>query len=184
MELEKQAIHDQIKAIRAADKPQIEAILTSVLYDVTRGSGEYNIYGGLSVDLPLFDGGLSDVKIASAQHNIRIQEDKFRSVQVDKQLKLDDLVKQILGLKTKNKTSLSKQKNLSEKLDNINIRLQAISGSIVDKIKTQIELDKLKRDIKNYHYVLMQINLDYLRLNESLLGQLKIKPLENTEGML
>ena len=184
MELEKQVIHDQIKAIRAADKPQIEAILTSILYDVTRGSGEYNIYGGLSVDLPLFDGGLSDVKIASAQHNIRIQEDKFRSVQVDKQLKLDDLVKQILGLKTKNKTSLSKQKNLSEKLDNINIRLQAISGSIVDKIKTQIELDKLKRDIKNYHYVLMQINLDYLRLNESLLGQLKIKPLENTEGML
>ncbi|MCS5550165.1 MAG: TolC family protein [Gammaproteobacteria bacterium] len=182
--LEKKAIYNQIKAIKAADKPQVEAVVTGMIYDVTRGLDEYNIYGGLNIGLPLFDGGLSDAKVASAKHNIRIQEDRFRSIQIDKQLKFDELIKQVLNLKTKNKASLLKQKNLSEKLDNINIRLQAVSGSIVEKIRTQIELDKLERDIKNYHYVLMQINLDYLRLNELLLGRLNITPLVNTEGML
>jgi len=182
--LEKKAIYNQIEAIKAADKPQVEAVVTGMIYDVTRGLDEYNIYGGLNIGLPLFDGGLSDAKIASAKHNIRIQEDRLRGIQIDKQLKFDDLIKQILNLKTKNKASLSKQKNLSERLDNINIRLQAVSGSIVEKIRTQIELDKLERDIKNYHYALMQINLDYLRLNELLLGRLNIVPLANTEGML
>ena len=163
-------IEQQMLAIEAARKPQVQGLLTATLYDITRGLDEYQIGGGINIALPLFDSGRSDVQMQSAFHNISIENDKLRAILFEKQLTLEELIQQIKSLEASNSTNLVKQGELFAKLTNLELKQQATSGSLVARVQTQMELDQLERDLLNYDYVIIQSNLKYLRLNETLLG--------------
>jgi len=165
------AIEQQMLAIEAARKPQVGGLLTATLYDITRGLDEYQIGGGINVALPLFDSGRSRVQMQSALHNIRIEDDKLRAILFEKQLTLEELIQQISSLEASHSASLIKQEELNAKLANLELKQQATNGSLVARVQTQMELDKLERDLLNYDYVIIQSNLKYLRLNETLLGE-------------
>lgn len=169
------AINYQIDSIKAADKPQISAQLSAIAYDLTNQTNEYNIFAGISIDLPLFDSGSSSVKIESAAHDIQIEKDKLKNVYVERQFKLDELTTKTRGLKINYRTLKEKHKQLAEKLSHAKLRLKQLDGSVVTQIKVQLQLDEVTRGINNYTQAIMQANLDYLQTNENLLNAVGIE---------
>ena len=173
------AIHYDIASIKAADKPQVTTQVKAIAYDLTRGSDEYNVYAGINISLPLFDGGSSDVKIQTAQHNLRVQKDMLKSTQTEKQSKLNTLISKQKDLLNKFDSSNSKKEKLEERLKNVELRAKTFEGGSMPLIKAKLQLNKLNRDIQSYQINLVKNNLEYLQLSENLLEISQINPALN-----
>ena len=170
-QLKVDSIEQQISAINATRMPNVSGVITTTFYDIARGLNEYQVTGGVNIALPLFDSGRSDVQMQSALNNIGIEDDKFRSIIFSKELALEDLYRQIQSLRSVNSSNLIKQSELNEKITRLELKQKTSNSALVAKVKTQIELDKLERDLLNYDYVVKQSNLKHLRLNETLLSE-------------
>jgi outer membrane protein TolC len=170
-QLKVDSIEQQISAINATRMPNVSGVITTTFYDIARGLNEYQVTGGVNIALPLFDSGRSDVQMQSALNNIGIEDDKFRSIIFSKELALEDLSRQIQSLRSVNSSNLIKQSELNEKITRLELKQKTSNSALVAKVKTQIELDKLERDLLNYDYVVKQSNLKHLRLNETLLSE-------------
>lgn len=173
------AIHYEIKSIKAAEKPQITTQVKAIAYDLTRGTDEYNIFAGINIALPLFDGGSSDVKIKTAQHNLTMQKDRLKSIQIEKQSKLNTLISKQKDLTNKYDSSKIKAVKLTEKLKNVELRAKTLEGGVTPLINAKLQLDKLHRDIQNYQINFIKNNLDFLQLSENLLNTIKLNPALN-----
>ena len=165
------SIKQKIIAINATQMPNVKGVITTTIYDVVRGLKEYQVNGSLNIALPLFDSGRGDVQMQNALNNISIEDDKFRALIFDKELALEDLNSQIQGLKSINILNLIKQSELNEKIANLELKQKKSNGYLLPKLKLQIEIDILERDLRNYDYIIMQSNLRYLRLNEILIDE-------------
>jgi len=165
------SIKQKIIAINATQMPNVKGVITTTIYDVVRGLKEYQVNGSLNIALPLFDSGRGDVQMQNALNNISIEDDKFRALIFDKELDLEDLNSQIQGLKSINILNLIKQSELNEKIANLELKQKKSNGYLLPKLKLQIEIDILERDLRNYDYIIMQSNLRYLRLNEILIDE-------------
>jgi outer membrane protein TolC len=170
-QLKVDSIEQQISAINATRMPNVSGVITTTFYDIARGLNEYQVTGGVNIALPLFDSGRSDVQMQSALNNIGIEDDKFRSIIFDKELALEDLNRQIQSLRSVNSSNLIKQAELNEKITSLELKQKTSNSAFVAIVQTQIEIDKLERDLVNYDYVVKQSNLKYLRLNETLLSE-------------
>jgi len=164
------ALQQQIFSIEAAKKPQIEGTLTATLYDITRNIEEYQVSGGLNVALPLFDSGLSAVQIQSAIHNIDVENEKLRGALFEKQLALVNLIQKANTLKSRHSSNLIKKDEMNAKLVNLELSRKISQNNFAETLQTQLEINALKRELLNYDYMILQANIMYLRLNESLLG--------------
>ena len=165
------SIQQQIFAINATRMPNVTGVITTTFYDIARGLNEYKVTGGVNIALPLFDSGRSDTKMQSALNNISIENDKFKSLIFDRELALEDLNRQIQSSKSINISNLIKQSKLNEKVTRLELKQKTSNGTLVATLKTQIELDKVERDLLDYEYIIMQSNLRYLRLNETLITE-------------
>ena len=170
-QLKVDSIEQQISAINATRMPNVSGVITTTFYDIARGLNEYQVTGGVNIALPLFDSGRSDVQMQSALNNIGIEDDKFRSIIFSKELALEDLYRQIQSLRSVNSSNLIKQSELNEKITRLELKQKTSNSALVAKVKTQIEIDKLERDLLNYAYVVKQSNLKHLRLNETLFSE-------------
>ena len=170
-QLKVDSIEQQISAINATRMPNVTGVITTTFYDIARRLNEYQVTGGVNIALPLFDSGRSDVQMQSALNNIGIEDDKFRSLIFDKELALEDLNRQIQSLRSVNSSNLIKQAELNEKITSLELKQKTSNSAFVAIVQTQIEIDKLERDLVNYDYVVKQSNLKYLRLNETLLSE-------------
>jgi len=163
------SVKKKIFAINASRMPNVKGVVTTSFYDVLRGLNEYQINGSLNIALPLFDSGRGDVQLQNAMNNISIEDDKFRALLFDKELALEDLNSHTDGLKSINILNLIKRLELNKKNANLELKQKNTNGYLLPKMKLQIEIDLLKRELLNYDYIIMQSNLRYLRLNEILL---------------
>jgi len=175
--LEKNALKSQIKNIRASDKPRIEVFLTGVVFDILKGFNQYEVYSGVNLTMPLYDGGLGDTKQSSLNYQIKIQDDLVAALNQSKSLKLNKLIRQFQELEIENKNAVLTVENLSEKLSQIEQRLAVVDEGLLTKLQTKLQLAKSNRILLAYPYYVSAMNIDYWALNERLLEKMDFQPL-------
>jgi hypothetical protein len=156
--------------------PQINMSATAIIYDVTKGLSEYELYGGVALTMPLFDSGLSTVKQSNLLHKFKIQDDLIDALNQDKSLALNKLLKNYQDLQIEHDNAKQRQVNLSEKLAQLIQRMAVVDESLLAKLQTQLELAKTKRDLLAYPYYIHSFNINYWALNEKLMEKINISP--------
>jgi len=174
---EKSALRSQIKSLRAAEQPQLSGVLTGVAYDVTRGVDEYELYGGVNLSMPLFDSGLSSSKKRSLLHQIQLQDDAVVMVKNQKRMDAIDLAKRYQQLSLQTRSSRERAINLQERLSQVTQKIAMTGEGLLSKLQTALELAEAERAISMHPYLMHSINIDYLALNEQLLGKMSVIPL-------
>jgi outer membrane protein TolC len=176
IDLEKSALNSQIKVLKSEDMPQLNASITSIIYDITRGSDERQVYGGINLTMPLFDGGLSNVKKRGLTYKIKVQGDILSALNQDKSLALNKLTKKYQNLQIEKNSTVQRQTNLAEKLSQITQRMLVVDEGLLTKLQTKLQLSKIKRDLLAYPYHIKSLNIDYWTLNEKLINKIGIYP--------
>jgi len=176
IDLEKSALNSQIKSLKSQNMPQINASITSIIYDMAHGVDKYEVYGGINLTMPLYDGGLSSVKQRGLTHRIKVQGDMLNALNQDKSLALNKLAKNYKNMQIRYNSAQKKQVNLSEKLAQLVQRMAVVDEGLLTKLQTQLQLAKTERELVAYPYNVQSINIDYWSLNEQLLEKINIHP--------
>ncbi len=174
IKLEKYALNSQIKVLESEDMPQLNANITSIVYDITRGSDERQVYGGINLTMPLFDGGSSNVKKRGLTYKIKVQDDRLEALNQEKLLELNKLTKKYQSLQIEYDSAQEKLTNLTEKLAHITQRMAAADEGLLTKLQTQLQLAKTRRDLLIYPYSIQTLNIDYWALSERLIEKAQI----------
>jgi len=173
---EKSALYSELSSLKSENMPQINMSATAIIYDVTKGLSEYELYGGLALTMPLFDSGLNSVKQSDLLHKFKIQDDLIDALNQDKSLALNKLQKNYQDLQIEYDNAQQRQVNLSEKLAQLIQRMAVVDESLLTKLQTQLELAKIKRDLLAYPYYIHSFNINYWALNEKLMEKINISP--------
>ena len=173
---EKSALYSELNSLQSENMPQINMSATAIIYDVTQGLSEYELYGGVTLTMPLFDSGLSSVRQSDLLHKFKIQDDMIDSLNQDKSLALNKLIKNYQDLQIEYNNAQQKHVNLSEKLAQLIQRMVVVDESLLTKLQTQIELAKTKRILLTYPYYMHSFNINYWALNERLMEKINISP--------
>jgi outer membrane protein TolC len=176
IDLEKSALSSQIKSLKSENMPQLSVSVTGITYDITRGLGEYELYGGVNLTMPLFDSGLSNVKQRGLTYRIKVQNDIMNSLDQDKSLEINKLRNKYQNLQIKNNSAEQRHQNLAEKFRQIQQRAAVVDEGLITKLQTQLHLANTKRDLLAYPYHLQSLNIDYWALNELLIEKINIHP--------
>jgi len=174
---EKSALNSELNSIQSENMPQINMSATAIIYDVTRGLSEYELYGGVTLTMPLFDSGLSSVRQSDLLHKYKIQDDMIDALNQDKSLALNKLIKNYQDLQIEYNNAQQKHTNLSEKLAQLILRMAVVDESLFTKLQTQLELANTKRSLLSYPYYMHSLNINYWALNERLMEKINISPL-------
>lgn len=169
---EKRSFQSKIDSLKSSNMPKLTANLTSVFY----GSDEYEMYGDIKFEIPLYDSGLSKSKERGLVHQIKIQNDLIEALRNEKRLNFNDLSKRYQQQLIEREASLEKKENLQEKLKHILQKLKSSGEGLLSKLQTTLQLAEVDRLIKTYAHTNQLINIDYLALNEQLLVKMLIKP--------
>ena len=173
---EKSALYSELNSLQSENMPQINMSATAIIYDVTQGLSEYELYGGVTLTIPLFDSGLSSVRQNDLLHKSKIQDDMIDALNQDKSLALNKLIKNYQDLQIEYNNAQQKHVNLSEKLAQLIQRMAVVDESLLTKLQTQIELAKTKRNLLTYPYYMHSFNINYWALNERLMEKINISP--------
>lgn len=173
---EKVAIRYEMQSLRAAEYPQLNGTLTGVLYDVTRGVDEYELYGGVNVSMSLFDSGLSSSKEQSLRHQLQLQDDALLMLENRKRLDALELTKRYQQLFLQYRSSREKAENLRERLSQITRKIAMTGEGLLSRLQATIELAEAERIISAYPQALRSLTIDHLVLNEQLLDSMSATP--------
>ena len=169
---EKRSFRAKIDSLKASNMPKLITTVTGVI----NGSDEYEVYGDVRFEIPLYDSGLSKSKERGLVHQIKMQNDLIEALRNEKRLNFNDLSKRYHQQLIEREASLEKKENLQEKLKHILQKLKSSGEGLLSKLQTTLQLAEVDRLIKTYAHTNQLINIDYLALNEQLLVKMLIKP--------
>mgnify|MGYP001576144316 FL=1 len=173
---EKSALYSELNSLKSKNMPQINMSATAIIYDVTNGLSEYELYGGVALTMPLFDSGLSAVKESDLLHKFKIQNDLVDALNQDKSLALNKRRKNYQDLQIDHDNAQQRQVNLSEKLAQLIKRMAVVDEGLLTKLETELALANIKRNLLAYPYYIHSFNINYWALNEKLMQKINISP--------
>ena len=173
---EKYALESSLDGLQSEIMPQINMSATAIIYDVAHGLSEYELYGGVTLTMPLFDSGLSNAKKSNMLHKLKIQNDVIDALNQNKSLALNKLIKNYQDLQIEFDNMQQKQVNLTEKLSQLEQRMKVVDEGLLTKLQTQIDLSKTKRNLLVYPFYMNSLTINFWALNEKLIEKINIKP--------
>ena len=173
---EKYALESSLDGLQSEIMPQINMSATAIIYDVAHGLSEYELYGGVTLTMPLFDSGLSNAKKSNMLHKLKIQNDVIDALNQNKSLALNKLIKNYQDLQIEFDNMQQKQVNLTEKLSQLEQRMKVVDEGLLTKLQTQIDLSKTKRNLLAYPFYVNSLTINFWALNEKLIEKINIKP--------
>lgn len=173
---EKYALESSLDGLQSEIMPQINMSATAIIYDVAHGLSEYELYGGVTLTMPLFDSGLSNAKKSNMLHKLKIQNDVIDALNQNKSLALNKLIKNYQDLQIEFDNMQQKQVNLTEKLSQLEQRMKVVDEGLLTKLQTQIDLSKTKRNLLAYPFYVNSLTINFWVLNEKLIEKINIKP--------
>jgi outer membrane protein TolC len=173
---EKYALESSLDGLQSEIMPQINMSATAIIYDVAHGLSEYELYGGVTLTMPLFDSGLSNAKKSNMLHKLKIQNDVIDALNQNKSLALNKLIKNYQDLQIESDNMQQKQVNLTEKLSQLEQRMKVVDEGLLTKLQTQIDLSKTKRNLLAYPFYMNSLTINFWVLNEKLIEKINIKP--------
>ena len=157
-ELEQRAIDYEIAGVVGEKRPAVKGTLTTRLYNVvTNPLEEYEIYGGLNVEFPVFDGGARDAQIAG----LNAQKVLVRSRLREELDKVDERWYRLSSDLTNTAALIEQDERrlvtLGERLDGLKKRLEAVQVTIVDIAEAELARTQAVRSISSQEWGLLNI---------------------------
>lgn len=147
-QLEQVALEMQRQSVKAERFPEVSLTVNGVLYDLAeRPLDEYELYGGLSMTLPLFDGGERDAKIEGIEVQKTIEQSTLRKSLADLQSSWDETEAQLAELQTQKLSNESRLASLLERLDELKIRAKTIESGLIEVSQTELERRSVSREL-------------------------------------
>ena len=114
------ALGFDVISLRAEKKPAVVGTLTTRLYNAfTDPFDEYEIYGGINISFPLFDGGARNARIEGLRVQQTLEQDRLAE-------ELAAVEEQWIELEAREKTFLSEREQDEIRLDTFEARLETL----------------------------------------------------------
>jgi outer membrane protein TolC len=162
-----------INKLSANNRPHVRGELSAVIHDMDKGFDEYSVFAGISIDFSLFDGGASKVEERKEKQRMKANELEYTAKKVQKENAFEETQLKCLNLKSREEILLAKKEKLERKIKDETLRLSILKANPTQKIKAQFLLSKLEREVESIRNTYVELNLNYLKLNESLLELIK-----------
>jgi outer membrane protein TolC len=173
-DLDKQAVNKKIQATQLEQYPKIDLTLSAAFYNLSkRFIADREIYGGVSLSLPLFDAGAANSEIKSLEVE--------RQIILSRKKKQNSLIKiqivEAYALLEKNFEQLNDKtvtiKNLQNTLDELEVKSKSISANTFQAAKTLKEIKEIQRAVEDIRWENKSVQIKLSMLNETLITSLK-----------
>ena len=157
-ELEQRALDYEIASVLGEKRPAVTGTLTSRLFNiVTDPLDEYEIYGGLNVEFPVFDGGARDARVAGLSTQKVIVRSRLREEldRVDERwYELSAELENTLSMIRQDEKRLA---TLRDRLDGLRKRLETVQVTINDLAEAELARTQALRGIQSMEWSLLKI---------------------------
>ena len=173
-DLDKQEVNKKIQATRLEQYPKIDLTISAALYNLSkRFLADREIYGGVSLSIPLFDAGAANSKIKSLE-----VERQIISSRKKKQASLIKIeIVEAYVLLEKNLEQLNDKiitiKNLQNTLDELEIKSKSILANTFQAAKTLKEIKEIERAVEDVRWENKLVRVKLAMLNETLITSMK-----------
>jgi len=145
---EQTALEMDRQSVQAERFPEVSLTLNGVLYDlVNRPAEEYELYGGVSMNLPLFDGGERDAKIEGIEVQKTIESSSLRKSLADLQASWDEIASQIQEIETQRESDERRLASILDRLSELKIRAKTIESGLLEVTQTELQRRSVARDL-------------------------------------
>jgi outer membrane protein TolC len=145
---EQTALEMDRQSVRAERFPEVSLTLNGVLYDlVNRPAEEYELYGGVSMNLPLFDGGERDAKIEGIEVQKTIESTSLRKSLADLQASWDEIASLIQEIETQRESDERRLASILDRLSELKIRAKTIESGLLEVTQAELQRRSVARDL-------------------------------------
>jgi DNA repair exonuclease SbcCD ATPase subunit len=175
-ELEQKALDYEIASVLGEKRPAVTGTLTSRLFNiVTDPLDEYEIYGGLNVEFPVFDGGARDARVAGLNTQKVIVRSRLREEldRVDERwYELSAEFENTVSMLEQDERRLS---TLRDRLDALKKRLEAVQVTINDLAEAELARTQAVRSIQSMEWSLLKIAVQKADAADKLYADLNVE---------
>ena len=157
-EVEQAAIDHELKSILSEKKPSLTGTITSRLFNITTEPlEEYEIYGGIEINFPVFDGGARDARI----EGLNVQKVVARSQLREELDRIDEQWFELSAEQDDKETLIGQEKQrlntLRQRISALKKRLDAIQVTIIDLTDVELSRTQSIRSLKSMEWDLVRI---------------------------
>ena len=169
-EVEQAAIDHELKSILSEKKPSLTGTITSRLFNITTEPlEEYEIYGGIEINFPVFDGGARDARI----EGLNVQKVVARSQLREELDRIDEQWFELSAEQDDKETLIGQEKQrlntLRQRISALKKRLDAIQVTIIDLTDVELARTQSIRSLKSMEWDLIRIAVQKADSSDKLL---------------
>ena len=143
---EQAALKAERASIMAERRPEVNLTLNTTLYDVTtQPFSEYEVYGGISLEQPVFDGGAREARVNGLDIAMIMEGDKADVFINERRLEWRATEMVLSEYRSDEIQEVKRQENLSKAIDSLKKRFATIDPNLVELTETNLELAQSKR---------------------------------------
>jgi outer membrane protein TolC len=175
-EFEEKATDYEITSVESERKPALTGTITGRFYNIlTHPGSEYETYGGLNVDFPIFDGGARDARIQGLSTQKVIQQSQFREELGLLNERWYDLESKLATTRTGIMQETDRVKMLGLRLEALKQRMEAVQVTIVDISEAELARSSAARSLRSLTWSLKQIAVQRAEVADKLAAILKVE---------
>ena len=175
-EFEGKATDYEITSVESERKPALTGTITGRFYNIlTHPGSEYETYGGLNVDFPIFDGGARDARIQGLSTQKVIQQSQFREELGLLNERWYDLESKLATTRTGIIQETDRVKMLGLRLEALKQRMEAVQVTIVDISEAELARSSAARSLRSLTWSLKEIAVQRAEVADKLAAILKVE---------
>ena len=157
-EFEQIALDYELKSVISDKKPSVTGTITSRLFNLTTSPlDEYEIYGGIEIEFPVFDGGARDARI----EGLNVQKIVARSQLREELDRIDEEWFELSAEQDDKETLIGQEEQrlntLRDRIESLKKRLEAVQVTIVDLTDVELSRTQSIRSLKAMEWDLVRI---------------------------
>jgi outer membrane protein TolC len=171
-EFEQIALDYELKSVISDKKPSVTGTITSRLFNLTTDPlDEYEIYGGIEIEFPVFDGGARDARI----EGLNVQKIVARSQLREELDRIDEEWFELSAEQDDKETLIGQEEQrlntLRDRIESLKKRLEAVQVTIVDLTDVELSRTQSIRSLKAMEWDLVRIAVQKADSADKLLAQ-------------
>ena len=171
-EFEQIALDYELKSVISDKKPSVTGTITNRLFNLmTNPLDEYEIYGGIEIEFPVFDGGARDARI----EGLNVQKIVARSQLREELDRIDEEWFELSAEQDDKETLIGQEEQrlntLRDRIESLKKRLEAVQVTIVDLTDVELSRTQSIRSLKAMEWDLVRIAVQKADSADKLLAQ-------------
>jgi len=176
-QLEQVALEMDSQSVKAERFPEVNVTVTGVLYDLSNNPlNEYELYGGLSMNLPLFDGGERDAKIEGIEVQKTIKRSTLKKALSDLQANWDQTEVELKKLESQSLENQARLESIIDRLEELKIRARTIESGLIEVTQTELQRRSVARELVLTQLTRAVLQTRKAELSGRLMEMIRVEP--------